>query len=496
MSTVAERILSAALDYAARGWRVLPLREGKIPRLKAWQRAATTDPETIERWWQEHPDDNVGVRLGESSGIIDVECDSAEAEKMLLDLFNGDPPVTPTFAAKRGKHRLFRWRPDLPNASNAVFKFGALEFRTGNGDKGAQSVFPPSIHQSGIEYKWLVPPDECPVADLTDEVVAYLTNCPDGKLPNNGRGGKGQAFWDKVAEGVSHGERNETAAQWIGRLLADLKNPFDADAIRRNWDLVVAWNCRNRPPIEDKELSDTYQSILRRHQAQHANDYADSEINAHRPTDPTAKIGDEKKTGWRIVSVQSRPRVFRLYSPFWEGYIELSSAQIRNAEAIAVAAQEIDIWIPKWFSKVWHGGKGQESLGKQLMETAEKIPAPIEAKRDLVVAGLLLELIDRADVLKDGRKPDAEGYPVQLQDGRVIFKFNRVLSPLSMPPHRVTSNELLRVIESVGIKDGRVRTAKHPDRFRIVTPELREKLRSLTGPDAAGCGGDVGDVGA
>ncbi len=497
MSTVAERVLNAALEYATRGWRVLPLREGKIPRLKAWQRAATADAETIERWWQEHPGDNVGVRLGEASGVIDVECDSAEAEKMLLDLFNGDPPVTPTWIAKRGKHRLFRWRADLPHPENAVFKFGPLEFRTGNGDKGAQSVFPPSIHPSGMEYKWLVPPDECDIADLTDEVIAYLTNCPDGKLPSNGRT-RTPEFWRRVSQGVSEGERNETAAQWIGRLLADLKDPFNADSIARNFELVRSWNERNRPPLVEKELSETYHSILRRHQAQHANDYADKEINQHRPTDPTTPVDEDKKTGWKIVSVQSRPRIFRLYSPFWNektehGYIELNSSQIRNAEAIAVAAAEIDVWLPKWFSKVWHGSKGQESLGQQLMDTAEKIPAPFEAKRDLVVAGLLLERLERADVLKDGAKPDTEGFPVQLQDGRVIFKFNRVYSPMSMPPHRVTSGELLRVLEAVGIKEGRVRTAKYPDRFRVVTPELMDKIRVMTGLGADETGG-VGDV--
>ena len=36
--------LSAALKYAMRGWRVLPLK-GKIPLVKEWQQCATTDPE-------------------------------------------------------------------------------------------------------------------------------------------------------------------------------------------------------------------------------------------------------------------------------------------------------------------------------------------------------------------------------------------------------------------------------------------------------------------
>src|SRR6185437_1671319 len=134
-----QAVLAAALEYDGYRWRVLPLRDGKIPRIKAWKREASIDEEASAAWWGQWPDANVGVKLGPDSGIVDVECDSPVAEQLLLKLFANDRPVTPTSQPSRGKPRLFRWRPDLPSPDKNSSKIGKLEIRTGNGEKGAQS---------------------------------------------------------------------------------------------------------------------------------------------------------------------------------------------------------------------------------------------------------------------------------------------------------------------------------------------------------------------
>src|SRR5262249_27224114 len=77
-------LLEAALGHAARGWHVLQIRpRAKNPVVEAWQHVATTDPATIGRWWTLRPGCNLGVQLGPRSGILDVECDSEEAERQL-----------------------------------------------------------------------------------------------------------------------------------------------------------------------------------------------------------------------------------------------------------------------------------------------------------------------------------------------------------------------------------------------------------------------------
>src|SRR5262249_10842651 len=74
-----EARLDAALALAKIGWPVVPLHEvlgdgtcscgdrspdhkaGKHPRIKGWEKLATTDEAQIGRWWRRWPTANVGV---------------------------------------------------------------------------------------------------------------------------------------------------------------------------------------------------------------------------------------------------------------------------------------------------------------------------------------------------------------------------------------------------------------------------------------------------
>lgn len=192
----------AAADYAARGWRVVPLHHpisagvcscrlgsqcddpGKHPRISNWQNEATTDAAVVERWWARWPNANVGVQLGETSGLIDIECDSPEAEQELLRVFERAAeesqdqvsgfPITPSYRSRRGVHRLFRWRAGFPFQSN--FHAFGIEVRVGNGNRhGTQSVFPGSYHgETGLPIDWLISPDECDPAEISDAVLGIL----------------------------------------------------------------------------------------------------------------------------------------------------------------------------------------------------------------------------------------------------------------------------------------------------------------------------------
>ena len=82
----------AALEYAQRGWHVLPLHSirngrcscgkaecespGKHPRTTSGLKDATTDPEQIRAWWETWPAANVGTRTGAEAGIFALDLDS------------------------------------------------------------------------------------------------------------------------------------------------------------------------------------------------------------------------------------------------------------------------------------------------------------------------------------------------------------------------------------------------------------------------------------
>lgn len=74
MDTAAPQFKNAALAYAAWNWPVFPLKHhSKVPACRHGFKDATTDPERIGRWWDQHPGDNIGLATGHLFDVIDVD---------------------------------------------------------------------------------------------------------------------------------------------------------------------------------------------------------------------------------------------------------------------------------------------------------------------------------------------------------------------------------------------------------------------------------------
>ena len=95
-----------------------------------------------------HRNAGVGIALGPSAGVIDVEVDDEkEAGPILARL---SLPQTLAWTSPRGAHRLYRWDARLPGLGlPAVMHLGGLEIRMGGASKQLVSVCPPS---SGREW--------------------------------------------------------------------------------------------------------------------------------------------------------------------------------------------------------------------------------------------------------------------------------------------------------------------------------------------------------
>jgi len=106
--------LDAALDYAARGWAVFPLKPGgKTPLTPHGFKDATADPERIRGWWAEHPAANVGLRTGTASGVVVLDVDrhgKGDGEASLQELqkeFGRLPPTCEVRTPNDGRHFYF-----------------------------------------------------------------------------------------------------------------------------------------------------------------------------------------------------------------------------------------------------------------------------------------------------------------------------------------------------------------------------------------------------
>ncbi len=140
---------TAAAQYAANGYRVFPLEpRGKTPRTEHGVKDATTDAETVARWWRAMPDANIGIATGQGLLVLDIDgADGAASLAELEDLF-GPLPKTPTQKTGKGRHYLFKVDGPVKNSASRIGK--GIDTR---GD-GGYIVGGPSIHPNGDAYAW------------------------------------------------------------------------------------------------------------------------------------------------------------------------------------------------------------------------------------------------------------------------------------------------------------------------------------------------------
>ena len=167
----------AALLYAGFGWPVFPCQPGgkqPLGRLAPnGVHSATTDRETVARWWRACPTANIGLACGVAFWVLDVDADKGghEALEVLEDGRHGRLPDTvSSWTGGDGLHLLFK-----PNARirNWVGRAApGIDCRSAGGSITA----PPSIHPNGHQYRWLdgYAPGERPIAEAPAWLVDLL----------------------------------------------------------------------------------------------------------------------------------------------------------------------------------------------------------------------------------------------------------------------------------------------------------------------------------
>jgi hypothetical protein len=164
-------IVSAALDYAARGVSIFPCApRSKHPIFPGGFRNGTTNPATVRRWWLACPDYNIGIRTGIASGVwvLDVDGHDGATSLRRIETTYGQLPDTLISVTSEGCHFWFCYTCPIPCS---VGRTGpGLDVR---GD-GGYVLGPPSVHPDGPRYSWT---NNRPLAVAPDWLVA-LTRKP------------------------------------------------------------------------------------------------------------------------------------------------------------------------------------------------------------------------------------------------------------------------------------------------------------------------------
>lgn len=161
-------LLTAALAYAARGWRIFPCKPGtKLPATAHGVKDATTDEATIRAWWTRWPDANIALACGPGSGVyvVDVDFDSEKGVDGWASL-KGLPDLPDTVVQRSprgGAHYLFR--TDKPPRNKNSFHPG-IDIRA----DGYYIMLAPSVHPNGKLYEWEqgLGPDEIELAEFPE----------------------------------------------------------------------------------------------------------------------------------------------------------------------------------------------------------------------------------------------------------------------------------------------------------------------------------------
>ena len=162
-------MVRAALDYARKGWRVLPLHgineggfctcnqgascgsPGKHPLVGDWRNVATTDEKAIAAWFDRWPRANLGLVTGEVFDVIDIDSDEG-VEQLKLALSSDQLRALSATPHVRTGRESSGWHYYV---SPTGLRQGAkllpgVDLRSA----GGYVVAPPSRHVSGQIYRF------------------------------------------------------------------------------------------------------------------------------------------------------------------------------------------------------------------------------------------------------------------------------------------------------------------------------------------------------
>jgi hypothetical protein len=191
---------------------------------------ATSNADTVERWWRMWPQANVAIATGTRSGLVVLDVDPRHCGDVSLAALvdaHGSLPETPCVWTGGGGLHYYFGHPGVKVSNSAGKVASGIDIR---GD-GGYVVAPPSLHVSGRAYEWAVACEPAPL--------------PTWLLPTHSPAADRVEFRGSadVLQGVPEGERDDQ----LFRLAAKLRGADVPEAVAADLVLKAAAECR--PPF-------------------------------------------------------------------------------------------------------------------------------------------------------------------------------------------------------------------------------------------------------
>lgn len=253
-TTYADELLTAALEYAAMGYRVFPcIPGGKAPCTQNGFLDATTNEDQIEDWWTRWPEANIGVAV-EGFYVLDLDPGSeswlADDPEKALSLTCGPCQRTP----RKGHHYFYR----MPEGSAWRRKTGKIHTGVDSLGEGGYVILAPSRIMGMGAYDWqhdneLAEVENLPYPpDWFQRVVESLQN------KTNGTNGHAKSSSYQDGNPIPDGQRNSTLTSIAGNLkrIGAGRAEIEAAILQTNLD-------RCRPPLPTEEVQKIAWSVSR-----------------------------------------------------------------------------------------------------------------------------------------------------------------------------------------------------------------------------------------
>ncbi len=244
-----KQIIDIITNYQRIGLLPIPLK-GKVPLVR-WKELTTITDDNKQYWVNKGV--NWGLRTGQLSPNLWLYVVDLDSKELLAGFYESNPNLVraPLVSTGKGFHIYLCWKDVVKSR-----RFNKVDIK---GD-GGYVVAPPSIHESGKPYRWIVPLSGLPPHYNPAWLGLQLSEAQTEPQPIvlNSSVHSGNQNNGSVPSGVQQGQRHNTLVSYLGAMH---KACFrEGEALSK----ALIWNAKNKPPLSNSEIIATVRDCWER----------------------------------------------------------------------------------------------------------------------------------------------------------------------------------------------------------------------------------------